>query len=728
MTASTSRTSVERCAASPPSPRPNAGEVAGRRPPLLVEGVDYAWDAAQRVVLFLDVLRQRGDNALRLERAGNPPVLDFAYEVLIDGRDLPHPVNYSLLRIKPRDGVRADKRRRPFVIVDPRAGHGPGIGGFKQASEVGMALNAGHPVYFVSFRPRPVPGQTLVDVGRAEAIFLETVARLHPEADKPCVIGNCQAGWAVAALAAIRPELMGPLILSGAPMAYWSGVSGQNPMRYAGGLLGGQWLESLACDIGHGLFDGAWLVANFENLNPANTLWTKYYNLYSKVDTEPERFLDFEAWWSGYFLMNAEEIGTIVRDLFIGNQLARTVDLRQIRTPVVVFTSRGDNIAPPQQTLNWIVDVYGNERALIDAGRVIIYLLHESIGHLGIFVSGQVATKEYAGIVGTLDMIDALPPGLYQMIIEPVGTADARVSAAGPFAARFEVRTFDDISALDDGRADEAEFRVVDEVSRIGDAWYRAWVSPLVQFWATDRSAELVRQWHPLRLQRRLLSGENPFLAATAALAPWIRAARRPAGDDNVWRAQEARFSRAIVAALDLGRDLRDAAAEATFKLAYGPCGWGAFLRPSRRTRASARPALPPAELADADELNQGGLLAAIVRMLAAACLDAGVFDQRSARALHSFFAHSAFSGVTVTELKALFRKQAALLRRFPDRAVDVLADMLLDEGSRQDAVRTVDAALAAASDAPRPDGPLSRRIRQALGSRNSGETLARTR
>ena len=36
---------------------------------------------------------------------------------------------------------------------------------------------------------------------------------------------------------------------------------------------------------------------NFENQNPANTLWTKQYNLYSKIDTEAPRYLGFERWW-----------------------------------------------------------------------------------------------------------------------------------------------------------------------------------------------------------------------------------------------------------------------------------------------------------------------------------------------------------------------------------------------------------------------------------------------
>ena len=44
------------------------------------------------------------------------------------------------------------------MIIDPRAGHGAGIGGFKPDSQVGVALHDGHPVYFVVFRPHPEPG------------------------------------------------------------------------------------------------------------------------------------------------------------------------------------------------------------------------------------------------------------------------------------------------------------------------------------------------------------------------------------------------------------------------------------------------------------------------------------------------------------------------------------------------------------------------------------------
>jgi len=59
-------------------------------------------------------------------------------------------------------------KKRPIVVIDPRAGNGPGIGGSKQDSEIGDALAQGHPVYFIIFHPEPVPGQTLEDVEKAE--------------------------------------------------------------------------------------------------------------------------------------------------------------------------------------------------------------------------------------------------------------------------------------------------------------------------------------------------------------------------------------------------------------------------------------------------------------------------------------------------------------------------------------------------------------------------------
>ena len=121
------------------------------------------------------------------------------------------------------------------MVIDPRAGHGPGIGGFKIDSEIGIALKQGHPCYFVMFFPQPVPGQTIESVCAAEIAFLRKVNELHPHAEgRPFLIGNCQGGWALMMLAALAPTRSGPILLAGSPLSYWAGVAGKNPMRYLG--------------------------------------------------------------------------------------------------------------------------------------------------------------------------------------------------------------------------------------------------------------------------------------------------------------------------------------------------------------------------------------------------------------------------------------------------------------------------------------------------------------
>ena len=212
----------------------------------------YLVDGFQRSILFWDTLRTRGNNYIEHERAGKPPLLVFRHEAIVDGRKLTRPVNYALLRILPPEGVQIDDQKRPYVIIDPRAGHGPGIGGFKEDSEVGVALRAGHPVYVVVFFPEPEPNQTLLDVCEAEAHFMHAVRERHPASPKPVVMGNCQGGWAAMMLAASHPDDTGPIVINGAPLSYWAGNfgegEGENPMRYAGGLLGGSWLAALASD------------------------------------------------------------------------------------------------------------------------------------------------------------------------------------------------------------------------------------------------------------------------------------------------------------------------------------------------------------------------------------------------------------------------------------------------------------------------------------------------
>jgi pimeloyl-ACP methyl ester carboxylesterase len=259
-------------------------------PELWASGARYGVDFAQRSILFWDALRRRGNNFVEHERQGLPPVLRFDYEIVMDGRSFKRPVNYALLRIVPPKGVTVDAKRRPYVIIDPRGGHGPGIGGFKDDSQVGVALHEGHPVYFVIFFPKPEPGQTLLDVCDAEREFVHRVRELHPDAPKPGIVGNCQAGWAAMMLAAANPDDTGPIVIVGAPMSYWGGAwsegEGDNPMRYSGGLLGAPGSPRSPPTSAQARSTAPISVQNFENLNPANTSGTSTYQLFANVDTE----------------------------------------------------------------------------------------------------------------------------------------------------------------------------------------------------------------------------------------------------------------------------------------------------------------------------------------------------------------------------------------------------------------------------------------------------------
>ena len=157
---------------------------------------EYVRDFWERSVLFVDILRQRGNQREDMLAHRVTSVLIYDSELVMRGDELPRPVNYSLLRIIPPDGTEVDDRKRPIFVVDPRAGQGPGIGGLKQASEIGEAFRAGHPVYFAGFTASPLEGQRIEDVARAFTVFIEKIAELHPATlGKPFVFGNCQAGW-----------------------------------------------------------------------------------------------------------------------------------------------------------------------------------------------------------------------------------------------------------------------------------------------------------------------------------------------------------------------------------------------------------------------------------------------------------------------------------------------------------------------------------------------------
>ncbi|MGB0659760.1 MAG: DUF3141 domain-containing protein [Mangrovicoccus sp.] len=662
----------------------------------------YLRDAGERYILTLDALRQRSDNFLQHIADGTPPVLVYDSELVMDGKDQPHPCNYFLLRILPPEGMEIDNTKRPVVIIDPRAGHGPGIGGFKKDSQVGVALKDGSPVYFVAFRPMPEPGQTLAYVTEAEAAFLREVQRLHPEAPKPMVIGNCQGGWATAVLAATNPDLAGPIVLNGAPMSYWGGKLGQDPMRYSGGLAGGVTPALFAGDMGNGVFDGSNLVLNFEGLNPGRTWWDKYFSLYRNVDTGVEHFLEFERWWGGFFMMTTEEIQWIVENLFVGNKLGknqaqlepgRHIDLKAIRAPIICFASHGDNITPPAQALNWIMDTYADEKEIEIIGQRVLYMVHEQVGHLGIFVSSSVANKEHSQMANTLATIEALAPGLYEIKIDEVmGHGDDK-----QFKLSIAKRTFADITAETGDRGDEASFAPVARFSETLAELYDATLRPVVKQIVTEDMADLNRQTNVMRTSRAMFNSGNPGMSHVAHIAEQIKAARQPVGPENPFLTAEKIFGDMVLNAWDGLRDMREFMMETTFFSIWSTPQMLAYGAPRNVQRTKKDPKrlgdLPQVQML-MTRVTEGGLAEAIIRMLVlVAGTRSDLRHDRLERSMEVMHSRPPLSEMSVDARVTLIHEQTVIAHYAPEAALNSLPALLAGKPEREaamDAVRYV--------------------------------------
>ncbi|BAF86186.1 hypothetical protein AZC_0188 [Azorhizobium caulinodans ORS 571] len=661
--------------------------------------VDYLVDAAQRSVLFIDLMRRRGNEQQDITSRPMATVLSFDHDVLVSGRALPRPINYFLSRIVPPPGAKVDPDKRPVVVVDPRAGQGPGIGGFKTQSEIGEALANGHPVYFIGFSAQPEPGQTFLDVVEGQVSFFERIVAMHPDAPRPFAIGNCQAGYQTLMVAMLRPDLFGPCMVAGSPMSYWQGVHGKNPMRYSGGLLGGSWLTALVSDLGRGKFDGTWLILNFDSLNPANWLWGKQYDLYAAVDTEAQRYLGFEKWWGDFITLNGDEIQFLVDELFIGDGLTRNemrssdgtvFDLRNIASPLIVFTSLGDNISPPPQTLGWILDLYKDVDAIHAEGRTIVYCLNQTVGHLAIFVSAKVGAKEDEEMVRLMDLIDCLPPGLYELVISPA--SEEEVKAGGhPWHSRFEARSLEDIRAF--GRnsvEDDRAFAAVRRVSEINLSLYRTFLQPAVRALANPHMAELLFATNPLRLSYSLFADSNPFMKPVAKAAAEVTAARKPVPPDNPFLAVQKLWSDQISAGLDAFRDLRDRAVEQAFFGIYGSPVLQGMLGLNLDEKVRELPPTSPQKRAFLtqkmaefrDRVDEGGFNEALVRSVLFVIAADRQLDERCAAALKETCLR--LTQLSISDFKSLVRRQFYILLLEGIAAVEAIATLVPDGAARQ--------------------------------------------
>lgn len=408
--------------------------------------------------------------------------------------------------------------------------------------------------------------------------------------------------------------------------------------------------------------------------------------------------------------MNVEEMRAIVNNLFVGNKLARgeivlesdkRLDLKRIKSPIVVFASFGNEITPPQQALNWVCDLYDDLDDLRAQGQTIIYVLHKNTGHLGIFISARVAKHEHTEFVATLDQMDMLPPGLYEMVIE-----DNRPDAPGAelipgeYLVRFEARTLDDIRSLDDTRDDERRFAAVARLSEVNEGLYLNFVSPWVRRLVTEESAQRLRQLSPRRLEQRTWSDANPWLSWLPSTAATAKEHRKPVSDTNPFLALQGAVSEQIEANLALVQAVRDQASEQLFRDLYDS-PWLLALLGMKSSSAVSASLRPPREAGHLElvelrarelrgRMTAGGPLEGIVRMVVFQGKAEGIADHRRFRFIQRMKEKHTHARVLSREtLKSIVRDQMGMLLIDEEAALKALPS-LIPEDQRAEALALV--------------------------------------
>jgi hypothetical protein len=442
-------------------------------------------------------------------------------------------------------------------------------------------------------------------------------------------------------------------------------------------------------------------------------------------------------------MLNAEEIQFIVDKLFVGNKLSSSevvtsdgerIDLRAIRSPIVIFCSEGDNITPPPQALGWITDLFESVDDIRAHGQTIIYSVHATIGHLGIFVSAKIARKEHDEFAGNVDFIDVLPPGLYEAVLVSKKEVKETDLVSGDWVLRFEPRTLEDLrKAAPSDPEDDRLFAAVARLSEMNLEIYRTFFAPAVRA-AFAPFASVTRQLHPLRLQYELLSDANPAMRAVEALANVVRANRKPVPPDNPFLQMQEQVSGQIVKALDAWRDARDSGQERTFLSIYSapalqamlgiPADWArprAGHSPVHRAFVEAR----KAELRD--RMGEGGLREAMLRGLLHVVGGFGGADERLFEAIRRIREeHSDSSALSLQDFKQTLREQFLMLLIDRAEALRSISGLLpKDEGARRTAIELVRQVVSAHGE-PAPEAAKRlEEIETLFGLRSQGTLVA---
>jgi hypothetical protein len=333
-----------------------------------------------------------------------------------------------------------------------------------------------------------------------------------------------------------------------------------------------------------------------------------------------------------------------------------------------------------------------------------------------------------------IDLIDTLPPGLYEAVFESKTEDTANPDlATGNWVMRCEARTLDHIRALGgNDAADERCFATAARVSQTNLALYRTFAQPIVRALVSSPLAEWMHQLHPLRLQYELFSNANPMMAPVAAIAEQARKNRKAVATDNPFVAMQENASRQIVAALDAWRQASETFAERCFFTLYGSptlqAAAGIDPAGTRPLRKAAKSPLHHELLHKRitelkSRIALGGLREAIIRALLYVGMGRAAVDERGFEALRRI--RRAHADMPLSAFKALVREQFYLLLIDTEAALAALPSMLpADADTRRKAYELVKQVMIACGPLSDEDNKRMQRVAGAFGLDEAATTV----
>ena len=288
-----------------------------------------------------------------------------------------------------------------------------------------------------------------------------------------------------------------------------------------------------------------------------------------------------------------------------------------------------------------------------------------------------------------MDMIDLMPPGLYEAVITGIDeTVENPELVQGDYLFSLEARTLDHIRKVGgNSPEDDRAFATVARVSEITQGIYSTLIRPTVRSAVTETSAELMRHSHPNRLWFEMFADANPLMRPVADWAETVRGNRRLASPNNPFLAFEHMMSDIITNGLELWGKARDAAAEAFFFNIYSSSVLQAMVglrgdetSVSRRIeRDLAREAAAKQAAVHLEQrIDEGGLIEAAVRALIYVRLPEGKVDERGYAALKQISGElPAARRVGFARFKEIVKEQYLILLLDAERAITALPRLL---------------------------------------------------